>query len=269
MRPAVSPVTTPHPPPASLVTARGFALHHHAGVLALDGVDLDISRGEFVALVGPSGCGKSTLLRAIAGLVRGCAGQLLVAGLAPDIARKQWGRQAFVFQDPTLLPWRSVRANVALPLELGTPTTDAAATRTAIDRALALVGLTDFADTHPAELSGGMRMRASLARALVTRPELLLLDEPFGALDERTREHLDDELLRLWQRDGFAALAVTHSLAEALWLADRVLVMSPRPGRIVHTLQVTLPRPRPPGLQTSGEFTALLARLRAAVEEAE
>ena len=263
----MSPETTPQPAPAPWVTARGFGLRHPAGVLALDRVDLDVSPGEFVALVGPSGCGKSTLLRAIAGLVRGCAGELRVAGLAPDLARKQWGRQAFVFQDPTLLPWRSVRANVALPLELGAAAT-AASSRAAVDRALELVGLADFADVHPAELSGGMRMRASLARALVTRPALLLLDEPFGALDERTREHLDDELLRLWQRDGFAALAVTHSLAEALWLADRVLVMRPRPGRIVHTLHVDLPRPRPPDLQTRPEFTALLARLRAAVEEA-
>ena len=236
-------------------------------MLALDGVDLEIFPGEFVALIGPSGCGKSTLLRAIAGLVRPSSGELQVAGLTPESARTRWGRQAFVFQDPTLLPWRSVRANVGLPLELGTPARPSD-TRLAVERALDLVGLTDFADSHPAELSGGMRMRASLARALVTRPELLLLDEPFGALDELTREHLDDELLRLWQRDGFAAIAVTHSIAEAVWLADRVLVMSPRPGRILHTVKISLPRPRPPDLQTSPEFTALLATLRSYVQRA-
>ena len=263
----MSPVPTPALA-APLVAARGLGLRHPGGVLALDGVDLEIHNGEFVALIGPSGCGKSSLLRAIAGLVRPSSGALQVAGLAPEAARKQWGRQAFVFQDPTLLPWRTVRDNVALPLELGTSTSTDPERSAAVARALDLVGLAEFADTHPAELSGGMRMRASLARALVTRPALLLLDEPFGALDELTREHLDGELLRLWQRDGFAALAVTHSLAEAVWLADRVLVMSPRPGRIVHTLPISLPRPRPPELQTSPEFTALLATLRTYVQRA-
>jgi NitT/TauT family transport system ATP-binding protein len=254
-----------------LVAARGLGLRYPgpagtSGVLALTDVDLEIGRGEFVALVGPSGCGKSTLLRAIAGLTEISSGELRVADITPRLARTRWGRAAFVFQDPTLLPWRTVRDNVALPLELGRSAGEVH--REAVDRALALVGLTEFADTHPAELSGGMRMRASLARALVTRPALLLLDEPFGALDELTREHLDDELLRLWQRDGFAALAVTHSLGEAVLLADRVLVMSPRPGRITHILTVTLPRPRPPELQTGREFTALLAELRARVQEA-
>jgi NitT/TauT family transport system ATP-binding protein len=258
-------VTTPDRP--ALVAAHGLGLRYPGGVLALDGVDLEVRPGEFLALVGPSGCGKSSLLRAIAGLIPASSGELQVAGLAPAVARKRWGRQAFVFQDPTLLPWRTVRDNVALPLELGAATSPAEV-RPAVDRALELVGLAEFAGTHPAELSGGMRMRASLARALVTRPELLLLDEPFGALDELTRERLDDELLRLWQSDHFAAIAVTHSLAEAVWLADRVLVMSPRPGRILHALPVTLPRPRPPGLLTSPEFTALLATLRTYIQRA-
>ena len=155
--------------------------------------------------------------------------------------------------------------NVRLPLELGRhrePDPEAA-----VARVLALVGLQEFAGAHPAELSGGMRMRASLARALVTRPELLLLDEPFGALDELTRERLDQELLGLWQRDGFAAIAVTHSLAEAVLLADRVLVLRPRPGRVAHTLTIDLPRPRPPELQTTPAFTAVLADLRARLQE--
>ncbi len=250
---------------APLVVARDLALRHPGGVLALEHLDLSLTRGEFVALVGPSGCGKSTLLRAIAGLTEISRGELRVADLSPTAARKQWTRAAFVFQDPTLLPWRSVRDNVALPLELGRAGGDDP--RAAALRALEFVGLREFADVHPDALSGGMRMRVSLARALVTRPELLLLDEPFGALDERTRERLDDELLALWQREGFAALAVTHSLAEALQLADRVLVMSPRPGRVVHEFPVPLARPRPP--QTAPEFTAALAELRARVLEAE
>nr|WP_293184478.1 ABC transporter ATP-binding protein [Nannocystis sp.] len=253
------------PGPAPLVHARGVSLRFPGGLLALEGIDLELRRGELVTIVGPSGCGKSTLLRAVAGLLPTSSGSLTVAGLAPADARRQWGRQAFVFQDATLLPWRSVRDNVRLPLELGRhPDPDPAA---AVARVLTLVGLQDFASTHPAELSGGMRMRASLARALVTRPELLLLDEPFGALDELTRERLNQELLGLWQRDGFAALAVTHSLAEAVLLADRVLVMRPRPGRITHTLTIDLPRPRPPEIQTTPAFTALLATLRAHIQE--
>ena len=267
---AVSVAVTPAAPLAApLVAARGLGLRYSSGpggVLALADVDLELRAGEVDALVGPSGCGKSTLLRAIAGLTAISSGELRVADTTPALARTRWGRAAFVFQDPTLLPWRSVRGNVALPLELGAdPRADH---REAVDRVLALVGLAEFADAHPGELSGGMRMRASLARALVTRPELLLLDEPFGALDELTRERLDDELLRLWQRDGFAALAVTHSLGEAVLLADRVLVMSPRPGRVTHELQICLPRPRPPDLQTAPAFTALLAELRARVQEA-
>ena len=265
----MSAATTTDRPPSSLVVARGLGLRHPGGVLALERVDFTLHRGELVALVGPSGCGKSTLLRAIAGLVPISTGELRVADLTPELARTRWARESFVFQDPTLLPWRTVRDNVALPLELGRAAhDDRSDTLAAVDRVLELVGLTEFAGAHPNELSGGMRMRASLARALVTRPELLLLDEPFGALDELTRERLDDELLRLWQRDGFAALAVTHSLGEAVLLADRVLVMSPRPGRVIHELHVTLPRPRPPELQTGREFTALLAELRARVQEA-
>ncbi len=266
----MSAATSPEPsatttPPGPLVRVRDLQLRFPGGLLALTGVDLDLFAGEFVALVGPSGAGKSTLLRAIAGLLPTSSGELRVAGLPPEQARARWGRAAFVFQDPTLLPWRSVRGNVALPLELGRSSHPNLSAD--IDRILTLVGLREFADTHPAELSGGMRMRASLARALVTRPELLLLDEPFGALDELTRERLDDELLSLWQRDRFAALAVTHNLAEAVHLADRVLVLSPRPGRIVHQQTIELPRPRPANLHTSPEFAAQLARLRAHVQE--
>ncbi len=263
--PVPAPSTDLSPGPAPLVSARGVSLRFPGGLLALEEIDLELRRGELLALVGPSGCGKSTPLRAIAGLLPTTGGAITVAGLAPDVARREWGRLAFVFQDPTLLPWRTVHDNVRLPLELGRhrePDPEAA-----VARVLALVGLQEFAGAHPAELSGGMRMRASLARALVTRPELLLLDEPFGALDELTRERLDQELLGLWQRDGFAAIAVTHSLAEAVLLADRVLVLRPRPGRVAHTLTIDLPRPRPPELQTTPAFTAVLADLRARLQE--
>ena len=263
--PVPAPSTDLSPGPAPLVLARGVSLRFPGGLLALDDIDLELRRGELLAIVGPSGCGKSTLLRALAGLLPTTGGALTVAGLAPAVARREWGRLAFVFQDPTLLPWRTVHDNVRLPLELGRhrePDPEAA-----VARVLALVGLQEFAGAHPAELSGGMRMRASLARALVTRPELLLLDEPFGALDELTREHLDDELLRLWQRDRFAAVAVTHNLSEAVLLADRVLVLSPRPGRVIHQQPIDLPRPRPHGLQHTPEFAAQLATLRARVQE--
>ena len=257
----------PTPQPTPLVTAHNLHLRYPGGLLALADVELELHAGEFIAVVGPSGSGKSSLLRAIAGLTPTSRGELRVAGLTPEHARTRWGRAAFVFQDPTLLPGRSVRDHVALPLELGRSRSTTLERRAEVDRALTLVGLRDFAERHPDQLSGGMRMRASLARALVTRPELLLLDEPFGALDELTREHLDDELLRLWQRDRFAAVAVTHNLSEAVLLADRVLVLSPRPGRVIHQQPIDLPRPRPHGLQHTPEFAAQLATLRARVQE--
>ena len=244
--------------PADLhIEARGVRVRYGA-VPALHDIDLTVRRGEFVTLVGPSGCGKSTLLRLVAGLVPAAAGALDVASPRRAIA--------FVFQDPTLLPWRTVHANVRLPLELARR--PEAEQRAAADAALALVGLGDFAAAHPSELSGGMKMRASLARALVARPELLLLDEPFGALDELTRERLDEELLRLWERDRWTALAVTHSVAEAVLLSDRVVVLSPRPGRIVADLPIDLPRPRRAELMATPAFAALTGEVRARLRDA-
>ena len=190
-------------------------------------MDLDVAPGEFVALLGPSGCGKSTLLRLVAGLDRADAGSVDLG----DGAGAGEGGLAFVFQDAHLLPWRTVLANVALPLELrGVP----ARARLAEARAaIAQVGLADAADRRPAELSGGMRMRVSLARALVTRPRLLLLDEPFAALDELTRQRLDDQLRALWLARGMTVIFVTHAITEAAYLAERAVVFSPRPARIV------------------------------------
>jgi len=209
------------------------------GVLqVLDGIDLHIERGEFVALLGPSGCGKSTLLRLVAGLEEPTTGTIAQDGAAirqPDPSR------VVVFQDPTLFPWRSVWDNVALGLQARGLL---ASQRARVDEALQLVGLSDFARAHPHQLSGGMAQRVALARALVNDPQLLVLDEPLGKLDSLTRLAMQTEILRLWQRARFTTLLVTHDVEEALFLAQRVIVLSPRPARIAAELVVDLPYPR-------------------------
>lgn len=215
---------------------------------ALAHVDLSIQRGEFVCFIGPSGCGKSTLLRIIAGLIPPTCGELRLA------AQTQVG---LVFQSPTLLPWRTVRGNISLPLDLtGTP--DPAK----VDDLIALVGLQGFEDNLPAELSGGMAQRASLARALAHNPDILLLDEPFGALDALTRETMANELLRIWERDQRTMIMVTHSVEEAVLLADRVIVFSPRPGTVVGEVKIPLQRPRRAALRSSVQVQALAETLR-------
>lgn len=215
------------------------------GTAALCGVSLALGPGELVAVVGPSGCGKSTLLRIAAGLAAPSAGE--VVRTASSVG--------FVFQDPTLLPWRTVRGNVELAGELsGLPR---AQRRARAAEAIEAVGLAEFARHRPRTLSGGMRMRASLARALTLRPDLFLLDEPFGALDELTRARLGDELQQLFVGEKFAALLVTHSVTEAVHLADRVLVLSARPGRVVAEIEVGFDHPRPPELRFTPEFAAL------------
>jgi NitT/TauT family transport system ATP-binding protein len=228
------------------------------GVTAVDGVDLEVGPGEFVAVLGPSGCGKSTLLRAVAGLDPVQAGRVVVG--APGAGAPGRHDLAFVFQDAHLLPWRRVRGNVALPLELrGVRRPERLR---AADDAIAQVELAEAPHLFPAQLSGGMRMRVSLARALVTDPGLLLLDEPFAALDELTRQRLDEQLRALWRRRGMTVLFVTHSLSEAAFLAERVVVLSKRPARVVGEVAVELPEERTAALRTTPEFAALVRLLQ-------
>ncbi|PWC10785.1 ABC transporter ATP-binding protein [Brenneria corticis] len=224
---------------------------------ALDGVDLRVAQGEFVALLGPSGCGKSTVLKLAAGLLSATKGEVSLSG--QTVAGP--GRHAgVVFQKPNLLPWKSVLNNVLLPARtLGLPI--APARERALDL-LELVGLADFADDYPFELSGGMQQRVGIARMLLHDPELLLMDEPFAALDALSREALTLELQRIWGQQRKSVLFITHSIQEAVFLADRVLVMSPRPGKIIEDLAIGLPRPRNLDTLADTEFTALCQHLR-------
>ena len=237
------------------------------GVEAIRRVDLDVAGGEFVALLGPSGCGKSTLLRLIAGLDRPTEGSAAIGGALADPADDRRTDIAFVFQDAHLLPWRSVLRNAALPLELrGVPANER---REVAHHALSLVGLSDFADRYPNQLSGGMRMRVSIARALTTRPRLLLMDEPFAALDEITRQRLDELLRTLWSAGGMTVLFVTHSTQEATFLADRAVVMSGRPGRVVLDHRIDLPTVRTGQLRADVAFARTTRVIYDALERGE
>jgi len=224
-------------------------------------VDLSfrIEAGAFVSLVGPSGCGKTSMLRLIAGLQEPTAGELRFSGTSDESPRV-----AYVFQEPRLLPWRTVRDNIRLPLELlqGRRVVEPAV----IDEVLEMVGLQlQDADKFPRQLSGGMRMRVSLARAMVQRPQVLLLDEPFAALDDLLRRRLNQELLQLWQDQRWTAVFVTHNVDEAVFLSEQVHIMSSRPGRIVATVPIPLPRPRTPELRSTAEFSQLTGRIHAAL----
>jgi NitT/TauT family transport system ATP-binding protein len=240
-----------------LLALRGVGMRYPSGVSALDGLDLSVLPGEFVSLLGPSGCGKSTALRLVAGLATPTAGEVL---------RPRDERIGFVFQEPTLMPWADVFDNVRLPLRLQGAT--ASATRDAVMQVLEWVGLADFARAYPRELSGGMRMRVSIARALVMRPGLLLLDEPFAALDEITRGRLDDDLMRLWQAQRLTVLFVTHSVYESIYLSTRVAVFSGRPGRIVETLEIDAPYPRDESFRAAPQYAQWCLRASAALRTA-
>ena len=237
--------------PAGLaVSLRGVAKVYDSGVMALGPLDLDVRRGEVVSLLGPSGCGKSTALRLIAGLGAPTSGSVGVAG------RRDAGRAGhpigFVFQEPTLMPWTSVRDNVGLPLKLAHA--PAAETEARVHEALNKVGLADFAGAFPRELSGGMKMRVSLARALVTDPDILLMDEPFAALDEITRFRLNNDLLSLWRNLRKTVIFVTHSVFESVYLSQRVIVMTARPGRLSAEIHIDAGEPRGEDFRTSTDY---------------
>jgi NitT/TauT family transport system ATP-binding protein len=255
-----------------LIELKAVDRRYETGLLALQDLNLQLRPGEFISLLGPSGCGKSTVLRLLAGLDRPSAGQVLREG---ESVKAPTGGTGFVFQEPTLMPWASVSTNVELPLRLRGGMS-AEQRDSAARAALAAVGLADFADSAPRELSGGMKMRAAMARALVTQPDLLLLDEPFAALDEITRFALNESLLQLWQSQAvkatqapaFTAVFVTHSIYEAVFLSQRVLVMSARPGRIVDEVVVKAPYPRDASFRSSPVFTQACARLSEALAQA-
>jgi NitT/TauT family transport system ATP-binding protein len=240
---------------APLLTFENVSKRFLDGTVALDGVDFRVAGGAFVSVVGPSGCGKSTLLRIASGLSEPSQGSVRVGT----------GKIGYVFQDPTLLPWRSVQANVELFAELrGLPRDER---RRRADDAIKLVGLSEFAGHRPRALSGGMRMRVSLARSLTLQPELFLFDEPFGALDEITRERLNDELLQLYLTQRFTALFVTHSVMEAVFMSTRVLVMSGRPGRVLRDFAVPFEYPRSPRLRFDERFARLAGQVSAVLRE--
>ena len=257
--------TLMHDAPAVAVSALrvDFPLERGRAVTALGPVDLDVAAGSFVAIVGPSGCGKSTLLRAIAGLTAPTSGDVRVADAAPAtlIAQHQLG---IAFQEHALLPWLTVRENIALPFHIAQRVVE----RDRVEELVALVGLEEFANARPRQLSGGMRQRVAIARALVLRPSILLLDEPFGALDAVTRRQLNVELQRIWWAQRITTILVTHSIDEAVFLADRVVVMSPRPGTIRRDVAVALERPRGREVLSTPSFHALTDELARALDAA-
>jgi NitT/TauT family transport system ATP-binding protein len=250
----------------TVVALRGVTKRFASGLEALGGIDLAVAPGEFVSLLGPSGCGKSTLLRIVAGLAEPTGGFCALSlGGSPGAAIPA-GRIGFVFQDPTLMPWSTVAGNVELPFRIAGHLRGAERERAA--EALRAVGLAGFERAYPHQLSGGMRMRVSIARALVTEPDLLLLDEPFAALDEITRHALNDDLLRLWEAHRPTILFVTHSVYESVYLSTRIAVMTPRPGRVAADLQVQLPPARDRTVRATAAYAAMCEAVSAALAAA-
>jgi NitT/TauT family transport system ATP-binding protein len=241
---------------------RVFARRDGSVMTALEGIDLDVRRGEFVSLIGPSGCGKSTLLRIIGDLIKPSSGSAIVNGKPADRARldRDYG---MVFQAPVLFDWRTVEDNVKLPLEI--QGLDAARRQAKAAEMLDLVELEDFVHHYPWQLSGGMQQRVAIARALAFEPSILLMDEPFGALDEMTRERMNSEVQRIWDRTGTTIVFVTHSIPEAVFMSSRVVVMSPRPGRIASVIDVDLPRPRDEETRESDRYFEVVTQVREAL----
>jgi NitT/TauT family transport system ATP-binding protein len=256
------PETKARPVGNAVIDAAGLGLTFQTGdgpVQALSNVRLRIAKGEFVSFIGPSGCGKTTFLRVIADLEKPTAGAITVNGMSPEQAREARA-YGYVFQASALLPWRTIDRNVALPLEIMGISRQEQQTR--IQRTLDLVNLTGFEKKYPWQLSGGMQQRASIARALAFDADLLLMDEPFGALDEIVRDHLNEQLLELWARTNKTICFVTHSIPEAVYLSTRIVVMSPRPGRVTDVIESTLPKERPLDIRETPEFLSIAARVR-------
>lgn len=245
------------------IMLKNIGMEYQNGVTALTNVSIDIKKGEFVSLLGPSGCGKTTLLRIIADLLKPTRGEVSVGGETPTEARLK-RKYGIVFQSPVLYDWRTVKKNVMLPMEiLKVPKADRE------ERAmqmLELVGLKDFANRYPKQLSGGMRQRVGIARALAIQPEILLMDEPFSALDEFTREKLHEDLLRIWRKTDKTIVFVTHNIAESVFLSDRVCVLSPHPGRLSALIDIDLARPRTAEIKNTVEFTDYVAKIRGSFE---
>ncbi len=247
---------------SSVVSAKNLGLTFQTNdgpVIALTGVDLEVKKGEFVSFIGPSGCGKTTFLRAIADLEKATEGEILVNGTSPEDARQNRA-YGYVFQAAALYPWRTIEKNIALPLEIMGYSVSEQKAR--IERTLDLVNLSGFGKKFPWQLSGGMQQRASIARALAFDADLLLMDEPFGALDEIVRDHLNQQLLELWARTNKTICFVTHSIPEAVYLSTKIVVMSPRPGRVTDIIESTLPKERPLDIRETPEFLEIAHRVR-------
>jgi len=262
----LTPVSASHAQPV-VIDAKGLSLTFETNdgpVHALSNIDLEIEKGEFVSFIGPSGCGKTTFLRAVADLEEPTGGTLTVNGLSPHDARVERA-YGYVFQAPALYPWRTIAKNVALPLEIMGYAKAEQAER--IKRTLDLVNLAGFEQKFPWQLSGGMQQRASIARALAFDADLLLMDEPFGALDEIVRDHLNEQLLELWARTKKTICFVTHSIPEAVYLSTKIVVMSPRPGRIPDVIDVDLPAERPLDIRETTAFLAIAQRVRDGLRE--
>ena len=271
----LNPASESEPAPGEAATAghrpvlevEGVDKVYNNGTVALNGADLTVRQGEFVSLLGPSGCGKSTLLRIMAGLGDVSAGSVKWWEQDYNVVGSKGRKLAFVFQNATLMPWARVRKNVRLPLDLEHAGKSSEVDQK-IDDALNMVGLKGFDQSFPRELSGGMQMRASIARAMITEPNLLLMDEPFGALDEMTRNKLNDDVLKLWKEKGWTIVFVTHSVYEAVYLSGRVVVMAARPGRIVDEITIDEPYPRSPDFRVSTEFAGYCRQVSQALERA-